>query len=47
MTTIKCTITNEWLDDKKEERDLEPRAGRSTNRDEDLQNSSVEKDHNT
>ena len=45
--TIKFAIATERLGDKKEERELEPRAGRSTDGDEDLQNSSAEEDHDT
>lgn len=44
--TIKFAIATERLGDKKEERELEPRAGRSTD-DEYLQNSGAEEDHDT
>lgn len=45
--TIKSAIATERLSDKKEERELKSRAGRSADGDEDLQNSSAEEDHDT
>ena len=44
---IKFAIASHRLSDKKEEREHGPRAGRSADEDENLQNSNAEEDHNT